>query len=197
MIRRLTRTETSLAIASLVVALGGGIYLSKASLHAQGPGFGGPDGRGGPGMGRMGGPGGPHGDQGGPGRRGSGGPGPGGRGGMLRGLGLGRVDLSEAQRDQVKQVLDSHKDEQLAIGEKGRLAHDALEAAITADPFDENLVRARASDLAAVDADATVFHARIRNEVYQILTSDQKAELKKDQARMMKRRAEMEERRKQ
>ena len=45
-------------------------------------------------------------------------------------------------------------DEQRAIGERGRAAHEALDAAIAADPFDEGLVRAKASDLAIVEDEA-------------------------------------------
>lgn len=181
--RRLTRTETLLAAGSLVVALAGGIYVSTANVSAQGPGGG--RGFGGPGMGRMGGPGGP----GGPGRGGPDGP------GGLAGLQLGRVNLTDAQKDQVKQILDSHKAEQQQFGEKSRAAHDALEAAITAENFDINQVRAKASDVAQLDVDAAVTRAQIRYEVYQILTSEQKAQVKKDQQQMQERRAEMEKRR--
>jgi periplasmic protein CpxP/Spy len=178
--RRLTRMEWMLAAGSLVVTLAGAGYMSVADLNAQGRG--GP-GRGAPGIGRMGvGP-------GGPGRRG----GPGGAG--LVGLMLGRVDLTDAQKDQVKQIVESHKAEQDQLFERGRAAHQALDAAITADSFDINNVRAKANDVATVETEVTVLRSLIRNEVFQILTAEQKAEIKKDQERREARRAEMEKRR--
>jgi protein CpxP len=176
--RKFTRTELMLAAGALVAALAGGAYLSGADVHAQGRG----QGRG-PGIGRMA-PGGP----GGPGRGAPGGPG-------LGGLMLGRVDLTDAQKDQVKQIVDSHKAEQDALFERARTARQALDAAITADSFDINAVRARANDVAAVDTELTVLRSVIRNEVFQILTAEQKAQIKKDQDRRNERRQEMEKRR--
>jgi Spy/CpxP family protein refolding chaperone len=67
-------------------------------------------------------------------------------------------------------------------------AHDALESAITSGEFDETLVRTRAADVAAVEADETVLRARIYAEVLQILTPDQQAKLKTMQAEMKQRR---------
>lgn len=180
---RLTRLETGLAIGALVVALAGGTFLGTADLNAQGFG-------GGFGQGRAGGPGGGRGGPGGPGGPGRGGPM--GEPGPLGDLMLGRLDLTDTQRDQVKQVVDSHRDEQRAIGERGRAAHEALDAAIAADPFDEGLVRAKASDLAIVEADMAVARGRIRSEVLQLLTSAQRDKLKTIQADMAKRRGEME-----
>ena len=164
---RLTRMETGMGILALVVALGGGSYMTS-ELHAQGPGA------------RTGVRG------GGPGR-------PGGRGGPMNGGPLGdlmlrRLDLSEAQRSQVKQVLDTHKDEGQALGERARTAHRALEAAITADTLNEGAVRAAATEVGNVDADMAVERARIHAEVLQVLTAEQKAQLKKLQADMQARR---------
>src|SRR3954462_4659994 len=67
-------------------------------------------------------------------------------------------------------------------------AQDALEAAVTAGSVDEGLIRTRAADVAAVEADETVLHARVYSEVLQVLTSDQQAKLKTFQAEMRQRR---------
>jgi Spy/CpxP family protein refolding chaperone len=67
-------------------------------------------------------------------------------------------------------------------------AHDALESAVTSNAFDETLIRARAADVAAVEADETVLRARIYAQVLQILTSDQQAKLKTMQLEMRQRR---------
>lgn len=174
-------------IAAVIVALGG-VYIGNQHVHAQGPGFG----PGGPG--RFGGPGRP-GGPGGPGRVRGGPDGPMGGPGMLGPLMLGRLDLSEAQRDQVKKIVDSHQDEQKALGERGRAAHEALDAASSGDMFDEGLIRTRAAELAMVDADAAVARARIYGEVLQVLTADQRSQIKRMQAEMKDRQAAMEKRR--
>ncbi len=63
------------------------------------------------------------------GRRGPGGPGglrgPGGPMGALGPLVrcCGRLDLTDAQRDQVKSVMDSHRDEMKALGDRAMAAH--------------------------------------------------------------------------
>lgn len=106
---------------------------------------------------------------GGPGMRG--GPG-GGPFGML-GPGLRQLDLTDAQREQVRTIMESHRDAQKAIGDRMRTARKALQDAIAADTFDENAVRAAAGAVSAVDADAAVLQAKIHGEVFAILTPEQ------------------------
>ena len=116
-------------------------------------------------------------------RRGPGGPGgffgrggPGGPGGFGGGMGLLRqLDLTDEQRAQVRQVMDSHRDALKAIEERLQAAHRAQNDAVTAAQFDEQLVRTKAADLAAVMADAAVLHARIHGEAFAVLTPEQQA----------------------
>ena len=97
--------------------------------------------------------------------------------GMLPMLGR-QLNLTDAQRDQIKAIADSHKDESKALADRERAAHDALQAAITADTLDEAAIRQKSSEVAAVDADLAVARARAHADVMQILTADQKAQLK-------------------
>jgi len=119
---------------------------------------------------------------------GRGGPPPGARFGGPRGpMGpfgpmLERLNLTEAQKDQVKAIVDSHRDEMKAIADRGRPAHEALDAAITAETFDEATIRARSMDVATVDADMLVLQSRMRSEIFQILTPEQQAEGKRFQS---------------
>ncbi len=124
-------------------------------------------------MGRgMMGPGG-HGFRGGPG-------GPFGPGGLaLRGL-----DLTDAQREQVKAIMESHRDEQKAIGDRTQAARKALHEAIAADAFDETAVRAKAAEIGAVEADAAVLQARIKSEIFAILTPEQVKKAKELRSQM-------------
>jgi Spy/CpxP family protein refolding chaperone len=115
---------------------------------------------------------------GGPGRGGPGGP-----MGMLPMLGR-EINLTDSQKDQIKAIADAHKDEWKAIFDRERTAREALNAAITADTVNDTLVRQKSAEVAAVEADAAVARAHARAEVLQILTADQKAQLKELQARM-------------
>jgi periplasmic protein CpxP/Spy len=116
-------------------------------------------------------------------RRGPGGPGglfgrggPGGPGGFGGGMALLRqLDLTEEQRSQVRQVMESHRDALKAIGDRLQAAHRAENDAVTAAQFDEQLVRTKAADLAAVMADAAVLHAKVHSEVFAVLTPEQQA----------------------
>jgi periplasmic protein CpxP/Spy len=158
---------------------------AAALVHAQAP-----DGQGPPPAHQRRGPGGP----GGPGGffgRGFGGPG--------EALGLLRqLDLTDEQRAQVRQVMESHRDELRAIGEKVMAAHRAQNDVVTAPTFDENAIRAKAAELAAVEADAAVLHAKLHGEVFAILTPEQQAkaaELKVErEARMQRVREQMKQR---
>jgi Spy/CpxP family protein refolding chaperone len=114
---------------------------------------------------------------GGPGR------GPGGPMGMLPMLGP-RLGLTDAQQDQIKAIAAAHKDEWKALADRGRAAHLALDDAISADPVNEALVRQKSAEASAVDADVAVARAHAHAEVFQILTADQKAQLKTMQAEM-------------
>ena len=88
------------------------------------------------------------------------------------------MNLTDAQREQVKQIVDSRQQETRATAERAIAAHDALRAATTSASFDEGLVRAKAAEVAAVDADMAVARARIFADVFQILTPEQQAKAK-------------------
>ena len=117
---------------------------------------------------------------GGPGR------GPGGPMGMLPMLGP-RIGLTDAQKDQIKAIADTHKDDWKTLADRSRAAHIAVDAAISADTIDEASIRQKSAEAAAVEADIAVARAHARAEVWQILTADQKAQLKTMQAEMKQR----------
>ena len=167
-----------LGVGAGVIALGvtAGVYASAQNTSQDPPPFRGGPGQGGPG--RFGGPGGP----GGPGRFG----GPGGPMGMLPMLGP-NLGLTDAQKDQIKTIAESHKDEWKALADRGRTSHEALNDAVNADQLDEALVRSKSAEAGVVEADMAVTRARVRGEVFQILTADQKTQLKAMQAAMKNR----------
>ena len=152
-------------VAAAVVMAGIGVVVSAqmGPRHEMGAG----QGPGGPGGAGMMGP--------GPGMRG-GGPG-GGPFGMI-GPELRMLDLSDAQHQQVRAILDSHKDELKAIGDRMQTARKALQDAITADAVDETAIRTKAADVALVDADAAVLHAKMHAAVFALLTPEQQQKAK-------------------
>ena len=168
-----TVRRIALGVGATVLALGvsAGLYASAQNTNQDPPPF------------RSGGPGGP----GGPGRWG--GPGRGGPGGPMGMLPMfGReIGLTDAQRDQIKAIADSHKDDWKALADRARTAHEALNDAVTADTIDEATIRQKSAEVAAVDADMAVARAHAHAEVFQILTSDQKTQVKKMQADMKNR----------
>jgi Spy/CpxP family protein refolding chaperone len=102
---------------------------------------------------------------------------------------LQRLDLTSDQRDRVKQIMDAHRDDQKTLGDRAMKANDGLQDAMLT--FDESAVRARAADVAAVDADRAVAETRIASEVYQILTAEQQQKLKTLRTEMQERREKM------
>lgn len=128
--------------------------------------------------------------------RGHGGFGPGfGRGGFGGELGLlRRLDLSDAQRTQVRQVMEGHRDELRAVGERLAAARKAQHDAVTAATLDEQAVRAKSAELAEVMADAAVLRARVHSEVFAVLTPEQQAKAAELKTEREARRQQMRER---
>jgi protein CpxP len=123
-------------------------------------------------------------------RRGPGGPGPGGpppgggpgmgRGGPMGGpmLPLRALDLTEAQQAQVKSIVDSHQEEMRAAGQKIGAAREAMRTLLEADPIDEAAVRAKSIEVGAAEAELHILQAKLRNEMFAILTPEQLAKAK-------------------
>jgi Spy/CpxP family protein refolding chaperone len=115
--------------------------------------------------------------------------GPGGAMGMIGDLGfaLRQLELTDTQREQVRGVMQSHDTEFHELGQRMRTARQALDAAISADTLDEATIRAASADWAAVEADASVLRARVRQEVFNLLTSEQQAKAKELKAAQQQR----------
>jgi protein CpxP len=141
-------------VAALVVALAATSTVSAQNTNGAPPPFRGRGMRGGP-MGGFGGPG----------------------FGLMPPL-LNRLGLSDQQREQVKAIADSHRDDAQKLFDQERQAREALQAAITSGTFDEGAVRQQAMALGQVETDVAVLRARIFSEVYQVLTPEQQTTLK-------------------
>ncbi len=88
------------------------------------------------------------------------------------------LNLTDAQRAQIKQLEDSFRESTKGL-------HEQLEKAGPGDPFDavasgtfdEAAVRAAAQQRAALHVELEVAHAKFFSQVYALLTAEQKAKL--------------------
>jgi protein CpxP len=162
----MTRTQKTIAGLTLATLTMLGVGGTAIALRAQegGEGFGGPW----PGRGMMG-------------RRG-------GLFGELR-MGLRALNLTDEQRAQVRTVLQGHRDDVRALVQKGRAARRQLFDAASGSPVDENAVRAASTAVADAAADAAILRAKVRSEIFALLTPEQreKAETLKQQMRERRR----------
>ncbi len=118
------------------------------------------------------------------------------RGGKGRGFGGGRffenLNLSDAQREQIKQIADRYHEgfkaqRQANRGERrGGGGFDALKGGT----FDEAAVRAAAQARANAQVEMEVQRARMMFEMYNVLTPEQKAQLATERQQREQRRQE-------
>lgn len=109
------------------------------------------------------------------------GPGPGGfrgRGpafGPLPGVGLAirGLDLTEAQREQIRQLTQQSREQMRGLVDRVRAAQDARRQAVEAIPFNESQIRSAMEALVEVEADLAVARARLQSDIYALLTADQ------------------------
>lgn len=112
----------------------------------------------------------------GPGRRGGGGPGGGpGRSGFP---GLAQLELTEAQRQQVRDVMQRHREDMQEAGKRLRDAHEAQRAAVETVPVNEGLIRSTGQTLANAQTDMALLEARIHSDIWALLTPDQQEKAK-------------------
>ena len=105
-------------------------------------------------------------------------PGPGGPGGPRKAgfavlAWLVPLDLTEGQRVQVKDVMELHRAGTATMGKQLRTLQGALKNAVDTYPLNETLVRNAANVLNAAQTEMVLLRARIRSDVYGILTPEQ------------------------
>ncbi len=84
-----------------------------------------------------------------------------------------QLGLTEDQQTRVRAILRAHADEIEAQIRAGADSRRALRAATLAQPADEAEIRRLAARLGEVKGDSAVLRARIRSEVWPILTAEQ------------------------
>ena len=93
------------------------------------------------------------------------------------GLALRGLDLTEAQREQVRQLTEQNREQTRTLLDRLQTAQEARRKAVEAIPFSEPQIRAAAQALAEVEAELAVQRARLQADVYALLTPEQQTRL--------------------
>jgi protein CpxP len=88
-----------------------------------------------------------------------------------------QLDLTSAQQDQIKAIWEKEKPALQPLMQQERQNREAMKALETSGPFDEAKTRTLATQNAQTMIEMQVQHARIKSEMIQVLTADQKTKL--------------------
>ena len=113
---------------------------------------------------------------GGPGGRGGRG-GPGGPGDF--GLPLAQLDLTDSQRQQIRDLTKKRLDAGGQVQARLRAAQDARRTALETLPVNEGAIRSTTADLMAAETEAAILQAHLRADIVALLTPEQQDQLKK------------------
>jgi Spy/CpxP family protein refolding chaperone len=120
------------------------------------------------------------GEPGRPGGRGGRG-GPGGPRGAVD-LPLAQLNLTDAQRQQVRDLTQRRLQAGEEVQQRLRAAMDARRAAVNALPVNEGAIRSTTADLVAAETEAAILQAHLRADIVALLTPEQQDQLKKVEA---------------
>ncbi|WP_221932906.1 Spy/CpxP family protein refolding chaperone [Thalassotalea sp. PS06] len=101
---------------------------------------------------------------------------------MLRAL-----DLSDAQRAQIKEIRSNSKQQLEALAPEKKEHRQELQAIIKADSFDENAFLALQNETAQKRQQAGLIRAKTMHQIYHVLDADQQAKFEKMQQKRKQR----------
>ena len=109
----------------------------------------------------------------------------GGRAGSPAGmLPLRQLDLTDAQREEIRAIFDQNQSRLRVAGEQLGRAKQALHEVVTSDWVNESEIRARAETLGLAEGDAAVVRADLYVQLWRILTPVQQARVQEIEAEM-------------
>jgi len=98
-----------------------------------------------------------------------------------RGMGMGMafkgLDLTDAQKTQAKEIAGASRTKLSSVFEAVKANRGKMQAATANGAFDEASVTALANEQAALSAQMIVERARVKSQMFAILTDEQKAKL--------------------
>ena len=98
-------------------------------------------------------------------------------GGPMLGFFTDYLDLSDAQRAQMKDIMAKEKPALEPLFKQEMQSHRQMMDLVQSGGFDEAKAQAIATQGAQIHAQLEVQHARVASEAYQVLTAEQKAKL--------------------
>lgn len=118
------------------------------------------------------------------------------RGGFFGGRFAEKLNLTDAQKEQMKQIAARYRESTKALRQQERGNREGFDA-LKGGTFDEAAVRAAAQARANARVEMEVAHARMMSEMYNILTPEQKAQLAAERQQREQKRQEWRSRRNQ
>ena len=109
-------------------------------------------------------------------------------------LPLGRLELSEEQRDRVRTVMEGSREAARAQRSEMRAAREALAEAVSSAEVDEDRIRTLTAAVGRLTGDAAVRRAQAYAAVWQILTPEQRERAEEIEAEREERRSARRER---
>ncbi len=100
---------------------------------------------------------------------------------------LHRLDLTDEQKASVKALFESHRDAMQAERDTLREARQALRLETQSETFNESAIRELSVKVHAIETDMAVARASLHNQILQLLTDEQQAELKEMRAERQER----------
>jgi protein CpxP len=98
------------------------------------------------------------------------------------------LDLTTAQQDQIKAIMQKEKPALAPLMQQMKQFHSQISQFEQSGTFDEAKVRALATQQSQTMIELAVQHARIKSEMIQVLTADQKTKLAQFEAKRAQRR---------
>ena len=83
------------------------------------------------------------------------------------------LSLTDAQAQQVKQILDSHQAQMTSQQQALRSAHEALQQATMGASVNEAAIRSAAQAVGQAEGDAALLHAQVHAQIIPLLNPDQ------------------------
>jgi protein CpxP len=94
------------------------------------------------------------------------------------GMALRALNLTDAQKAQIRDIREQERDTTRQLVERLQTARNAQRDAVQAVPVDEGLIRTTSQALAAVQADVAVQQAQVHNRTWAVLTPAQQEQVK-------------------
>jgi len=104
--------------------------------------------------------------------------GPGGPGARGFGLPLRELQLTDAQKEQVRQIRSRHQAQMREAMTRLEAARRTQRKAVETVPADEAQITSLTQDMVQAEVDAAIQTSRLNSEIWTVLTPDQQSQLK-------------------